>query len=79
MYFYEISKNYNTRNYPTLKNCLFGAVGLTKNADIHQYKYSRYGIGFDRKGKFSFGSRGFGGNCIILGADMSSSSDANNK
>ena len=25
---YEISKNYNVSSYPTLKNCLFGAVSL---------------------------------------------------
>ena len=30
-------------------------------------------------GSFHFGSRGFGRNCVILGADMSSSSHANNK
>ena len=36
---YEISKNYNIRNYPTLENCLFGAVSLTKNADIDQIWY----------------------------------------
>ena len=70
---YEISKNYNISNYPTLENCLFGAVTLTKNADIDQYKYSGYGIAFDRKGKLSFGSRGFSKNCIIFGADLSSS------
>ena len=34
----------------TLQNCLFGAVKLTKNADIDKYKYSGYGIGFDSKG-----------------------------
>ena len=51
---------------------------MTKNADIDKYKYSGYGIGFDRKGEFSF-SNGFGRNCIIFGADMSSSSHANNK
>ena len=28
----------------TLKNCLFGAVTLTKNADIDKYGYSGYGI-----------------------------------
>ena len=28
----------------TLQNCLFGAVKLTKNADIDKYKYSGYGI-----------------------------------
>ena len=31
---YEISKNYSISTYPTLENCLFGAVSLTKNADI---------------------------------------------
>ena len=47
---YEISKNYNTSSYPTLENCSFGAVSLTKHVDIDQYKYSGYGIGFDRRG-----------------------------
>ena len=37
---------------PTLKNCLFGAAALTKNADIDKYGYSKYGIGFDRRGNF---------------------------
>ena len=58
---------------------MFGAVTLTKNIDIDQYKYYGYGIGFDRKGEFSFGSRGFGKNCIIFGADISSSSHVNDK
>ena len=75
---YEISKNYSISTYPTLENCLFGAVSLTKNADIDKYKYSGYGIGFDRQGGFSFGN-GFGKNCIIFGADLSSSLYANNK
>ena len=34
----EINKNYNISSYPTLGNCLFGAVSLTKHADIDQYK-----------------------------------------
>ena len=47
---YEINKKYNTViSDPTLENCLFGAVTLTKNADIDKYGYSGYGIGFDRK------------------------------
>ena len=75
---YEINKNYYISSYPTLENCLFGAVCLTKYADI-EYKYSGYGIGFDRKGEFTFGCNGFGRNVIILGADMSSSVHANNK
>ena len=76
---YEISKNYNISNYPTLEKCLFGGVSLTKHVDINQYKYSGYGIGFDRKGEFSFGSNGFGRNVIIFRADMSSSVHANKK
>ena len=58
---------------------MFGAVNLSKLADIDPYKYSGYGIGFDRKGEFSFGSNGFGRNVIIFGADMSSSVHTNNK
>ena len=75
---YKISKNYSICTYPILENCLFGAVSLTKNADIDKYKYSGYGTGFDRHGEFSFGTSGFGRNCIIFGADLSSSSHANN-
>ena len=57
---------------------MFGAVSLTKKADINQYKYSGYGTGFDRGGEFSFGN-GLGKNCIIFGADLSSYSHAKNK
>ena len=64
---------------PTLKNCLFGAVNLTKNADIDKYKYSGYEIGFDRRSNFSFPSGGFGQNILIFGADMSSSTHIDNK
>ena len=49
---YGLKKSENISSYPTLENCLFGAVKLTKHADIDYYKYSRYGIGFDRKGFF---------------------------
>ena len=59
---------------------MFGAVSLTKNADIGKYKYSGYGgIGFDRHGEFTFHSGGPGKNCIIFAADLSISSHANNK
>ena len=64
---------------PTLKNCLFGAVTLTKNADIDKYGYSRYGIGFDRRSSFSFPDDGFGQSVLIFGADMSSSTHIDNK
>ena len=75
---YEISKNYNISNYPTLENCLFGAVSLSKRVDIAQYKYSEYGIGFDRKAEFSFGN-GFGRIFIIFGVNMCSSVHVDNK
>ena len=52
---YEVSQNYSISSYPTLENWLLGAVNLTKNADIDQYKYSGYGIGFDGHVEFSFG------------------------
>ena len=63
----------------TLEDFLFGAVKLTKIVDINKYKYSGYGIGFDSRGSFSHPSGGDGRNFIIFGADMSSSSHANNK
>ena len=62
---YEINKSINISDYPTLENCLFGAVGLTKNVDIDKYKYLGYGIGFDRKGSYSIGNE-FGGNVILF-------------
>ena len=70
---YEISKSINISNYPTLENCLFGAVSLNKNGDIDKYKYSGYGIGFDRHGSFSSPGTGLGRNVINFGVDMSSS------
>ena len=57
---------------------MIGAVSLTTHVDIDQYKYSGYGIGFDRKGKFSVGN-GFGRNCIFFGADMISSLHDDNR
>ena len=57
----------------------FGAVNLTKNADINKYGYSGYGIGFDRKSNFSFPNGTFGQNVIIFGVDKSSSAHVDNK
>ena len=76
---YEMSKNINISDYPTLENCLFGTVKLTKNADIDKYGYSGYGIGFDRHGSFSFPGTGLGRNVIIFGVDMSSSTKIDNR
>ena len=67
------------RDDPTLKNCLFDAVTLTKNADINKYKYSGYGIGFDRNSSFSFSNSGFGQNVLVFCVDMSSSVHVDNK
>ena len=49
---YELGASSSHNNDPTLKNCLFGAVTLTKNADIDKCGYSGYGIGFYRKSSF---------------------------
>ena len=76
---YELGASSSHVNDPTLKNCLFGAVNLTKNADIDKYRYSGYGIGFDRRSSFSFPGGGFGQNVLVFGADMSSSAHINNK
>ena len=51
---YELGASSSRNSDPTLTNCLFGAVTLTKNADIEKYKYSGYGIGFDRRSSFLF-------------------------
>ena len=57
---------------------MFSAVKLAKNHDIDKYKYSAYGIRYDRKGKFSF-VNGFGHNAIVFGVDLSSSIHIDNK
>ena len=66
-------------NDSTLKNCLFGAFTLTKNADIDKYGYSGYGIGFHRRSSFSFPGGEFGQNVLIVGVDMSFSAHIHNK
>ena len=68
--FYEIERSINKISYPTLENCLFDAVKLTKHVDVDLYKNSGYGIGFDRKGLFSIGDE-VGKNVIIFGGDLS--------
>ena len=66
---YGLGASSSHTNDPTLKNCLFAAVTLTKNADINKYGHSGYGIGSDRKTGFSFPGNGFGQNVIIFGVD----------
>ena len=76
---YELAGSSSHSDDSTLKNCLFGALTLTKNDDIDKYGYSGYGIGFDRKSSFSFPGDGFGQNVIIFGVNMSSSAHVDNK
>ena len=75
---YEIERSANISSYPTLQNCLFGAVKLAKYFDIDLYRYSRYDIGFDRKGFYSIGDE-VCKNVIIFGVRMSSSPHIDNK
>ena len=49
---YEQGASTSNDNDPILKNCLFGAVTLTKNIDNDKYGYSGYGIGSDRRSRF---------------------------
>ena len=70
---YDLQSNLNYNPEFTLENCLFGAIKVTKNADVNKFKYSGYGIGFDGKGVFSHPTGSFGNNAIIFGVDMSSS------
>ena len=76
---YELAASSSHDSDPAIKNCLFDAGTLTKDADIEKYKYSGYGIGFDRRSSFSFTGGGFGQNVLIFGADMSTSTYIDNK
>ena len=67
---YELGVCSSNDSDPTLKNCLFVAVTLTKITDIEKYRYSGYGIGFERS-TFSFSGGSFGQNVLIFGVDMS--------
>ena len=75
---YKLDKIYVKTN-PTLVKCLFGAVSVTKNADIGKYKYFGYGIGFDRRGAYLLPSSRFGRNLMIFGVDMRSSVHVDDK
>ena len=76
---YELGASSSHDSDPTIKNCLFGAVTLTKNSDIEKYKYSGCDSGFDRRSGFSFTGGGFGQNVLIFGVDMSTSIHTDNK
>ena len=71
--------NGNRNNNLTVQNALFGAISLTKNADVNKYRYSGYGIAFDRRSSFSFPDGGNGQNVVIFVVDMNSSIHVDNK
>ena len=75
---YDVDKWPKTslRNF-TLENCLFGSTNILKDNDKEKYVYSRYGIVFDGKSKWSFGND-FSRNVIVFGVDNSSSSHTDN-
>ena len=66
----EITNFSSIDSYPKLANALFGAVKVTKNADIDKYRYFGDGIGFDGKRFYSHPSGRTGRNVIIFGADI---------
>ena len=70
----------------TIQNALFGAMQITKNADISKYNYKGYGICFDEGGTFghtikedNFNHTTNARNALIFGPDMSSSVHATNR
>ena len=76
---YELGAFSSNDSDPSLKNCLFGAVTLTKSADIEKYGYSGFGTEFDRRSSFSFPGGVFGQNVLIFGVDMGSPVHIDNK
>ena len=63
----------------TLKDCLFEAFKITKNADLGKSVYTGYGNGFDSRSEFLFPDVSMGKNVTIFGVDMSSSVHIDNK
>ena len=63
----------------TLKDCLFGAVKLTENADPDIYSYSACGTGFDFRSRFSVSNFGCGKNVVIFGVDYNQSAHISDK
>ena len=84
---YEIQPISSTRDTTfTVKNALFGAMQITKNADTSKYNYKEYGICFNEGGQFGHAIREGGfdhttnaRNVLIFGADMSFSVHAANR
>ena len=56
----------------TVKDCLFGGVKFSKNADPDKYAYTGCGVGFNSRSESSLPDSSVGKNVIIFGVDMSS-------
>ena len=69
----------SNNNDPTLKNCLFGAVTLTKKQILISMGTVVMELDLIGDKVFSFLSGGFGQNILIFWADMSSSAHIDNK
>ena len=69
---YEIDDYRPITGHPTLENCLFSAVKLTKHIDVELYKYSEYVIGLIEKDLIQLVIK-LVKNVILFGVDMSSS------
>ena len=67
----------NPTNNFTLKNCLFDAVKLTRNANKSKFIYNGPGTAFDGKDFWSFDNK-TARNVIIFGVDNSSSPHIDN-
>ena len=48
----------------TLRDCLFGAVKLTKNTDQDKFSYSEYGTGLNSRSLFSIPNFDYGRNFV---------------
>ena len=80
----NVHKVYELDNWPTnpnsnftIKNYLFGAVKLSRNAIKRKFIYNGYRIGFDWGASWSF-SNDFHRNGVIFGVDNSSSKHSEN-
>ena len=74
--FDTFSRNLNTKF--SLSNSLFGAVKLTKNADLNKYKFSGYSSGFNARSQFLLPFGKWNKNVVIRGADNSLSRHTDN-
>ena len=63
----------------TLKDCLFGAVKLTKNNDQGKCSYWKYGTGLNSRSLFSIPNFDYGRNFVFFGVDKSSPVHIDNK